>query len=107
MSISTYFNGSYIMSFLKVMTLILVHLEEFQNKHALIRISLADKVKLIEDSKKHGFDKFTASDENDVAEVFCSDCDEIICSLCQKSIKKTLWLSSFVTLSDLIPNMCF
>ena len=66
-------NGSYIMSFLKVMTLILVHLEEFQNKHALIRISLADKVKLIEDSKKPGFDKFTASDENDVAEVFCSD----------------------------------
>ena len=51
MSISTYFNGSYIMSFLKVMTLILVHLEEFQNKHALIRISLADKVILVEDSK--------------------------------------------------------
>ena len=40
------------MSFLKVMTLILVHLEEFQIKHAFIRISLADKVKLIEDSKK-------------------------------------------------------
>ena len=59
------------------MTLILVHLEEFQNKHALIRISLADYVKLKEDSKKHGFDKFTASDENDVVEVFCSDCDEI------------------------------
>ena len=87
------------MSFLKDMTLILVHLEEFQNKHALIRISLADK--------KHGFDKFTASDENDVAEVFCSDCDEIICSLCQKSSKKTLWLSSFMSLSDLILNMCF
>ena len=106
MSISTYFNGSSIMSFLKVMTLILVHLEEFQNKHALIRISLADKVKLIEDSKKPGFDKFTASDEIDVAEVFCSDCDEIICSLCQKSSKK-IWLSSFVSLRDLIPNMCF
>ena len=92
------------MSFLKVMTLILIHLEDFQNKHAFIRISLADKVKLKEDSKKHGFDKFT---ENDVAEVFCSDCDEIICSLCLKSSKKTLWLSSFVSLSDLIPNMCF
>ena len=88
MSISTYFNGSSIMSFLKVMTLILVHLEEFQNKHALIRISLADYVKLKEDSKKHGFDKFTASEVNDVAEVFCGDCDEIICSLCQKTAKK-------------------
>ena len=76
MSISTYFKGSSIISFLKVMTQILVHLEEFQNKHALIRISLA------------GFDKFTASDENDVAEVFCSDCDEIICGLYQKSSKK-------------------